>query len=96
MIWPRLCLLISRFEKLSTSIAHLDYLGGGGGGGANVNRHGGKRSGVKTAQNSKTEGAIERTRHENVKLKKEDKPGAILPRQKPEECTVYYRSLTLN
>ena len=94
MIWLRLCLLISRFEKLSTSIAHLDYLGGGGG--ANVNRHGEKRSGVKTAQNSRTEGAIERTRHENVKLKKEDKPGAILPRQKPEECTVCYRSLTLN
>ena len=47
-------------------------------------------SGVKTAQNSKTEGAIERTRHENVKLKKEDKPEAILPRenQKNAPCAI--------
>ena len=29
-------------------------------------------SGVQTAQNSKTEGGIKRTKHENVKLKKED------------------------
>ena len=39
-------------------------------------------SGVQTAQNSKTEGGIKRTKHENVKLKKEDVPGAILPREK--------------
>ena len=42
----------------------------------------------KTVQNSKTEGGIERKKNENVKLKKEDVPGAILPREKPEECTV--------
>ena len=29
-------------------------------------------SGVKTTQNSKVEGGIERKKHENVKLKKED------------------------
>ena len=35
-------------------------------------------SGIKTAQNSKTEGEIERKKkHENVKLKEEDVPGAI-------------------
>ena len=47
-------------------------------------------SGVQTAQNSKTEGGIKRTKHENVKLRKEDVPGAILPREKhlTEECTV--------
>ena len=45
-------------------------------------------SGVKTAQNSKKEGGIERTKHETVKLKEEDVPGAILPREKPKECTV--------
>ena len=45
-------------------------------------------SGVKTAQKSKTEGGIERIKHENVKLKEENVPGAILPREKPEECTV--------
>ena len=45
-------------------------------------------SGVKTAQKSKTEGGIERKKHENVKLKEGDVPGAILPREKPEECTV--------
>ena len=38
-------------------------------------------SGVQTAQNSKTEGGIKRTKDENVKLKKEDVPGAILPRE---------------
>ena len=43
---------------------------------------------VKTAQNSKTEGGIERKKHENVKLKAEDVPWAILPREKPQECTV--------
>ena len=47
-------------------------------------------SGVQTAQNSKTEGGIKRTKHENVKMKKEVVPGAILPRKKnlTEECTV--------
>ena len=46
-------------------------------------------SGVQTAQNSKTEGGIKRTKHENVRLKKEDVPGAILPREKKtEECPV--------
>ena len=43
---------------------------------------------VYTAQNSKMEGGIERKKHENVKLKEEDMPGAILPQEKPEECTV--------
>ena len=47
-----------------------------------------KCSGVKTAQNSQTEGGDERKKHENVKLKEEDVPGASLPREKPEECTV--------
>ena len=42
-------------------------------------------SGVQTAQNSKTEGGIKRTKHENVKLKKEDVPGAILPREKKKQ-----------
>ena len=37
-------------------------------------------SGVKTAQNSKTEGGIERKNHENVKLK-EDVPGEIASSQ---------------
>ena len=44
-------------------------------------------SGVQTAQNSKTEGGIKRRKHENVKLKKAYVPGAILPREKTEECT---------
>ena len=39
-------------------------------------------SGVQTARNSKTEGGIKRTKHENVQLKKDDVPGAILPREK--------------
>ena len=47
-----------------------------------------KCSGVKTAQNSQREGGHERKTHENVKLKEEDVPGAILPREKPEECTL--------
>ena len=34
------------------------------------------------------EGGDERKKHENVKLKEEDVPGASLPREKPEECTV--------
>ena len=40
-------------------------------------------SGVKTAQNSKTEGGIEREKkHENVKLKEDDVPGAVFtPKQ---------------
>ena len=51
-------------------------------------------NGVKTAHNSKTEGGIERKKkHKNVKLKEEDVPGAILPREKPEEC---YWSSTSN
>ena len=51
-------------------------------------------SGVQTAQNSKTEGGIKRKKHENVKLK-EDVPGAILLREKPEECkSVCSRSST--
>ena len=45
-------------------------------------------SGVKTAQNSQREGGDERKKHENVKLKEGDVPGAILQREKPEECTV--------
>ena len=46
-------------------------------------------SGDKTAQNSKAEGGIERKKkQENMKLKEENMPGAILPREKPEECTV--------
>ena len=38
-----------------------------------------KCSGVKTVQNSQREGGNERKKHENVKLKEEDVPGAILP-----------------
>ena len=38
-----------------------------------------KCSGVKTIQNSQREGGDERKQHENVKLKEEDVPGAILP-----------------
>ena len=38
---------------------------------------------VKTAQNSKTEEGIERKKHEHVKLKAEDVPGAILAQEKP-------------
>ena len=45
-------------------------------------------AGIKTAQNSKMEGGIERKKNENVKLKEEGVPGAILPGEKPEECTV--------
>ena len=45
-------------------------------------------SGVKTAQNSKTEGGIEKIKHENVKLKEEDVPETILPQEKRDECTV--------
>ena len=41
-------------------------------------------SGIKTAQNCKTEGGIKRKKHENVKLT-EDVPGEILLREKPEE-----------
>ena len=48
---------------------------------------------VKTAQNSKMEGGIEREKkHKNVKLKEEDVPGAILPQKKPEEC--YWSSIS--
>ena len=47
-----------------------------------------KCSGVKTVQNSQREDSDERKKHENVKLKEGDVPGAILPREKPEECTV--------
>ena len=43
---------------------------------------------VKTAEDSKIADVIERNFSENVKLKEEDVPGAILPREKPEECTV--------
>ena len=38
-----------------------------------------KCRGVKTTQNSQREGGNERKKHENVKLKEEDVPGAILP-----------------
>ena len=31
---------------------------------------------------------LKENKHENVKLKEEDVPGAILPREKPEECIV--------
>ena len=51
---------------------------------------------VKTTQNSKTEGGIERKKHKNVKLKEENVPEAILPGEKLEECTVCYRSSTSN
>ena len=47
-----------------------------------------KCSGVKTVQNSQREDSDERKKHENVKLKEGDVPGAILPREKAEECTV--------
>ena len=39
-------------------------------------------SGIQTAQNGKSEGGIKRTKHENVQLKKDDVPWAILPREK--------------
>ena len=47
-------------------------------------------SGVKTAQNNKTEGGTEtnKKKNQNVKLRKEDVPGAISHREKPEEYTV--------
>ena len=49
---------------------------------------------VKTAESSK--GEIERKKkHKNVKLK-ENVPGAMLPREKPEECTMCYRSSNSN
>ena len=38
-----------------------------------------KCSGVKTAQNSQREGSDKKKHHENVKLREEDVPGAILP-----------------
>ena len=47
-----------------------------------------KCSGAKTAQNSQREDSDERKKHENVKLMEGDVPGAILPREKPEECSV--------
>ena len=47
-----------------------------------------KCSGVKTAQNNQREGGDERKTHENVKLKEENVPGASLPGEKAEECTV--------
>ena len=51
---------------------------------------------IKTAESSKTEREIERKKkRKNVKLE-EDVPGAILPREKPEECTVCYRSSNSN
>ena len=53
-------------------------------------------NGLKTAQNSKTKGGIERKKHENVKLE-EYVPGAILLRGKLEECkSVCSRSSTSN
>ena len=52
-------------------------------------------TGVKTAQISKTEDRIER-KNKNVELKEEDVAGAILPREKTEECTTCYRSSTSN
>ena len=42
-------------------------------------------SGVQTAQNSKTEGGILRTKHKNVQLKKDEVRGAILPRGKKKQ-----------
>ena len=53
-------------------------------------------SGVKIAQNSKKEDGTERKKHKNVKLKEEDVSKVILPREKPEECTMCYQSLTSN
>ena len=83
---------VKRYSKNFTTSERSDSLGPKLGariygiiwGDANVNKHGGKRSGMfKTVQNSKTEGGIERRRkHKNVKLKEEDVPGAILPLEK--------------
>ena len=59
--------------------------------GGTLNKHGGQQSkcsGVETAQNSQREDSDERKKHDNVKLKEGDVPGAILPREKLEECTV--------
>ena len=59
----------------------------GGGGDANVNKHRGKRSGMFQRNVAKRKVELKEKKHENVKLE-EDVPGAILPRKKPEECTI--------
>lgn len=43
---------------------------------------------VLTEQNSDKVEVIERNKSDSVKLREEDVPGAILPREIPEECTV--------
>ena len=43
---------------------------------------------VLTEQNSDKVEVIERSKSDSVKLREEDVPGAILPREIPEECTV--------
>lgn len=42
---------------------------------------------VLTEQNSDKVEVIERNKSDSVKLREEDVPGAILPREIPEECT---------
>lgn len=43
---------------------------------------------VLTEQNSDKVEVIERNKSDSVKLREEDVPGAISPREIPEECTV--------
>ena len=52
-------------------------------------------SGVKTVQNSKTEGGIKRTKHENVKLGGEDVRGWILTREKPSTTSVSVQEISV-
>ena len=56
-------------------------------GDANVNEYGGKRSGfsagLKQLNIAKRKVKLKGKKHENVELKEEDVPGAILPRNAP-------------
>ena len=45
-------------------------------------------AGLKQLKTAKGKMAMKEKKHENVKLKVGDVPGAILPREKLEECTV--------
>ena len=45
-------------------------------------------AGIKQLKIANRKVELKEKKHENMKLKEEDVPGAILPREKPEECTV--------